>query len=49
MSDGRSLWWISWALVPLYLALIGWIARRILRSLPDGRLKRVLSLRIGPK
>jgi hypothetical protein len=39
---------ISLALIPLYLLIVGLIARFILRKLPDGRLKRLLSRRIGP-
>lgn len=47
MSDGRSLMWLSWALVPLYLLLVRLFGNSILKHLPEGRLKRLLSRRIG--
>lgn len=47
MSDGRSLTWIGWALVPTYLVLVKICGKQILSRLPEGRIKRVLSLRIG--
>ena len=38
---------LSMTLIPLYLILIGFVARFILRKLPEGALKRLLSRRIG--
>lgn len=49
MNDGSSLFWLSWALVPVYLFLVGLLAKLILKNLPDGRLKRLLSRRLGPE
>jgi signal transduction histidine kinase len=46
MNDGRSLFWLSWALVPAYLLLVGLLAKVILKAIPDGKLKRLLSRRI---
>jgi hypothetical protein len=39
---------ISLALLPLYMLLIGLLARFILRRIPDGKIKRLLSRRVGP-
>lgn len=39
---------ISLALLPLYILLIGLLARFILKRIPDGKLRRLLSRRIGP-
>jgi hypothetical protein len=47
MNDGRSLWWIGWALVPAYLLLVKICGKWILKTLPEGKVKRLLSLRIG--
>lgn len=37
---------ITMLLMPLYLLLVSVLARFLLRRLPDGRIKRLLSLRI---
>ena len=40
---------LGYALAPLYLWLISKLAQAILRRIPDGRLKRLLSRDIRPQ
>ena len=45
-TDGSSLYMYSLALMPLAALLIRLLSNKILKSLPDGRLKRLLSRRL---
>lgn len=47
-EDGSSYFWLSAALMPFLLLIVGILGNVILRALPDGKLKRLLSRRFDP-
>lgn len=45
-NNGEGLWVWGLVFLPLYLAFVHWLGKLILRLVPDGRVKRLLSIRI---
>jgi len=40
-------WAIAIALVPLYLLGIRWLSKILIRKIPEGRIKRLLTRKLG--
>jgi hypothetical protein len=49
MADGSGYLWAGPLLAPLVFLGIRWLAKRIERAIPEGRLKRALTKQRGDK